>query len=63
LHKPALLAFIDAILGGVETVIPHESETITDPLFGFAPLASTYDSSGNLESVTLFGFNITFLFV
>jgi hypothetical protein len=63
LNKPALLSFIDAILGGAETVIPHESETITDSLFGFPLLVSTYDDSGRLESVTLFGFNITSLFV
>jgi len=37
---------------------------ITDSFFGIALLVSTFDHSGNLESVDLFGFiNITFLFV
>ncbi len=62
LHTPPLLAFFDAILGGIETVIPYESETVTDRFLGFPLFASIYDSSGNLESVTLFGITVTFLF-
>jgi hypothetical protein len=62
LNKPPLLALLDAFLGAIETVIPYESETVTDSLFGFTLLVSTYDASGNLESVSLLGFNVTFLF-
>jgi hypothetical protein len=40
---------------------PDGSVTVTDSLFGI-PLVSSYDSSGNLLSVTLFGFNVTALF-
>ena len=47
--------------------ISHPPETscqVTDSFFGIALLVSTFDHSGNLESVDLFGFiNITFLFV
>ncbi len=62
LHVPPLLAFFDALLGGVETVNANGTETITDSFFGIPLLVSTFDSSGNLMSVDLFGFNITFLF-
>jgi hypothetical protein len=31
-------------------------------LFGFSLLVSTFNPSGNLESVALFGINVTFLF-
>jgi hypothetical protein len=63
LKVPPLLALIDALLRGVETVNANATETITDSFFGIPLIVSTYDSSGNLRSVTLFGFNITFLFV
>jgi hypothetical protein len=61
LHKPFLLAFFDDFLKGVETVNGNGTETVTDNLFGF-PLVSLYDSAGNLEHVTLLGFDITVLF-
>jgi len=57
---PPLLALFNQFLGELETVNANGT-TITDNLFGF-PLVETYDSSGNLVSVTLLGFNITFLF-
>ena len=38
------------------------TETVTDSLFGIPLLISTYDGSGDLMSVTLFGINVTFLF-
>jgi hypothetical protein len=61
LHKPWLLSFFDQFLHGVETVNPDGSATVTDNLFGFS-LTSKYDSSGDLQSVTLFGMNVTLLF-
>jgi hypothetical protein len=36
--------------------------TVIDRFFGIPLFVSTYDSAGNLESVTVFGINITFLF-
>ncbi len=57
---PPLLALFNQFLGGLVTVNPNGT-TITDNLFGF-PLVETYDYFGNLMSVTLIGFNITFLF-
>jgi hypothetical protein len=62
LSVPPLLALFDSLLGGTETVNANGTETITDSLFGIPLLVSTFDSSGKLVSVTLFGFNITFLF-
>jgi hypothetical protein len=62
LSLPPLLAFFDSLLGGVETVNANDTETITDRFFGIPLLVSTFDSSGKLVSVDLFGFNITFLF-
>jgi hypothetical protein len=62
LQVPPLLAFIDAVLGGVEKVNSNGTETITDSLFGFPLIVATFNGAGNLVSVTLFGFNITFLF-
>jgi hypothetical protein len=38
------------------------TETIVDHFLGFPLLICTFDSSGNLISVTLFGFNVMFLF-
>jgi hypothetical protein len=62
LQVPPLLAFLDSLLGGVETVNNNGTETITDSLFGFPLIVATFNSSGGLVSVTLLGFNITFLF-
>jgi hypothetical protein len=44
------------------TVKANGTETITDSFFGFPFLVSTFGSSGNLESVTLLGINVTLLF-
>jgi hypothetical protein len=63
LQVPPLLAFVDQILGETETMNGDGTETITDSLFGIPLIVATFDSSGGLVSVTLFGFNITFLFV
>jgi hypothetical protein len=62
LHTPPLLAFFDALLRASETVNGNGTETVTDSLFGFPLLVSTYDGNGDLTSVTMFGINITFLF-
>ncbi len=62
LQKPPLLAFIDSILGGIETINSNGTETVVDSLFGFVLFVSTYNGAGVLESVTLFGIDITFLF-
>lgn len=62
LHKPPLLAFLDGLFHGVETVNANGTETVVDSIFGITLFVSTYDSSGNLMSVTLFGINITILF-
>jgi hypothetical protein len=62
LHKPFALSLLDQLLGGVESVNANGTATVTDNFFGF-PLVAMYDAAGNLVSVTLFGFNITFLFV
>jgi hypothetical protein len=57
---PPLLALFNGFLGEVVTVNANGT-TITDSLFGF-PLVEKYDYFGNLVSVTILGFNITFLF-
>lgn len=57
---PSLLGLFNRFLGGLETVSSNGT-TITDNLFGL-PLVERYDQSGNLVSVTLLGFNLTFLF-
>jgi hypothetical protein len=62
LHTPSLLAFFDALLQGVEKVNGNGTETVTDSFFGIPLFVSTYDSSGNLTSVTMFGINVTVLF-
>ena len=62
LHTPPLLAFLDGLLGGVETVNSNGTETVTDRFFGITLFVSLYDSAGNLTSVTLFGINVTVLF-
>jgi len=56
------LALLDALLHGVEAVNGNDTETVTDSLFGIPLLVSTYDGSGDLTSVTLFGINVTSLF-
>lgn len=63
LNVPPLLALFDSLLGGSVIVNANGTETITDGLFGIPLFVSTFDSSGDLVSVTLFGFNITFLFM
>jgi hypothetical protein len=62
LQVPPLLAFFDALFGGIETINSNGTETVIDSLFGIPLFVATFDSSGGLESVTLFGINITFLF-
>jgi hypothetical protein len=62
LHTPPLLALFDALLHGIEAVNGNGTETVTDSLFGIPLLLSTYDGSGDLMSVTLFGINVTALF-
>jgi len=59
---PPLLAFFDSLLGGVETINANDTETIVDSFFGFPLLVATFDHSGNLDSVDLFGIDVTFLF-
>ncbi len=59
-NVPPLLALFNQFLDGLETV-NATGTTITDSLFGL-PLLESYDYFGNLESVTLLGFDITFLF-
>jgi hypothetical protein len=63
LHTPSLLSFFDQFLKGVETLNADGTVTVTDSLFGFTLLVSTYDSAGNLVRVTILGLDITFLFV
>jgi len=64
LNVPPLLAFVDSLLGGVETINGNGTETITDRFFGIPLLVSTFNSQGNLVSVDLFGsINVTFLFL
>jgi hypothetical protein len=58
---PPLLGFLNGLLREIETV-NADSTTITDSFFGIPLFVETYDFSGNLLTVTLFGFNITFLF-
>jgi probable HAF family extracellular repeat protein len=62
LQVPPLLAFFNSILGATETVNGDGIETVVDSLFGIPLLVSTFDSTGHLVRVTLFGFDITFLF-
>jgi hypothetical protein len=63
LHKPSWLAFLDQLSGAVEIVNPNGTETVAESLFGLPLFVSTYNASGNLVSVTIFGINITFLFL
>jgi hypothetical protein len=62
LHTPPLLALFDSLLGGIETVNGNDTETVIDKIFGIPLLVSLYDGAGNLESVTLFGIDVTLLF-
>jgi uncharacterized repeat protein (TIGR03803 family) len=62
LNVPPLLSMLDSFLGGIETVNANGTETVTDSFDGIPLIVSTYDSSGDLISVTLFGMDITFLF-
>jgi hypothetical protein len=62
LQVPPLLELLDSLLGGIETINGNGTETITDSFFGIPLLVATFDQPGNLESVTLFWINITFLF-
>jgi hypothetical protein len=62
LHTPPLLALIDELLRGIETVNGNRTETVIDSIFGTPLLVSTYDSAGNFEQVTFLGFDITVLF-
>jgi hypothetical protein len=61
LHKLPVLQFIDSLLAGVETINGNETETVTDSFFGIPLFVSTYDGTGNLMSVTLFGIDVTLL--
>jgi hypothetical protein len=63
LNIPPLLAFFDSLLGAIETVNADDTETIVDSVFGFPLLVSTFDHSGKLVNVDLFGFiDVTVLF-
>jgi hypothetical protein len=61
-HTPLLVALLDALLGGIETVNGNSTETVIDRFFGISLFVSTYDGVGNLVSVTMFGINVTLLF-
>jgi hypothetical protein len=63
LQVPPLLAFFDSLLSGVETVNANGTETITDSIFGFPLLVATFDQSGKLVSVDMFGIDVTFFFL
>jgi hypothetical protein len=64
LHTPSLLSFFDHFffVTSTQTVNPDGTVTVTDSLFGMPFLVSTYDSSGNLTRVLLFGSDVTTLF-
>jgi hypothetical protein len=62
LQVPPLLAFFDSLLGATETINANRTETLAASFFGIPLLVSTFDSSGRLESVLLFGMNVTALF-
>jgi hypothetical protein len=64
LHTPSLLAFFDHFffVTSTQTVNPNGSVTVMDTIFGLPFLVSTYNSSGNLTSVLLFGSDVTMLF-
>jgi hypothetical protein len=62
LNTPPLLSFFDSLLAATETVNADGSVTETASFFGIPLLVSTFDSSGHLESVFMFGINVTLLF-
>jgi hypothetical protein len=62
LHTPPLLAFLDSLLGGIETINGNNTETVIDRIFGIPLLVSSYDGAGNLTNVSLFGIDVTLLF-
>jgi hypothetical protein len=62
LHEPPLLATFNQLFGGVETVNPDGSATVTDTIFGIPLFVSHFDAKGDLISVLVFGIDITFLF-
>ncbi|HEY7329588.1 MAG TPA: hypothetical protein VH592_18260 [Gemmataceae bacterium] len=62
LNVPPLLAYLNRLLGVVETVNANSTETITGRLSSIPILVSTFDPFGNLMSVTMFGANVTFSF-
>ena len=53
LHTPSLLAFIDELLGGIETVNGNGTETVTDKFFGIPLFVSTYNLEKLLEKRNL----------
>jgi hypothetical protein len=63
LLKPFLLAFLDELFHGVETVNSNGTETVTESFFGSPLFVSIYDSSGHLSSVTFDGMNVTSYFL
>jgi hypothetical protein len=58
LNVPPLLALINTLLGGIETINANGTETIVYSLFGYPLIVATYDSSGHFVSATLLGFAI-----
>ncbi len=63
LNVPPLLAFINSLFGGgIETLNVNGTITIKDYLFGIPLLVSTFNSSGQLMSVSFMGIDLTFLF-
>lgn len=63
LNVPPLLAFFDQLLGGTATINDQGTVTITDSFFGIPLLVSTFDRSGELASVLMFGIDVTPLFL
>jgi hypothetical protein len=62
LNAAPLPASVDQLLAGSETVDAEVAVTEKANFFGLLPWLSTFDSSGDLESVTLFGIDVTILF-
>jgi uncharacterized repeat protein (TIGR03803 family) len=58
LNVPPLLALLDQLIGGIETVNANGTETVVYSLFGISLITVNYDSSGNFLSASLFGFSI-----
>jgi hypothetical protein len=58
-----MLAFINSLFGGgIETLNGNGIVASTDYFFGIPLLVSTFNSSGQLMSVSLLGIDIAFLF-